>query len=386
MSFSTNRAALLAVVALLATSACGGGNGSSVVPSNALPAGNAAMQTFGAGAGADAGISPADNTSILNKLTKDVVIGTTVDTKNGDKGPRAISMAPVNYGLKKGQLLVCNYNDSAGTAGNGTSIEVLNQAAGSSPKTFAQTSDIKGCDADAITSGNQVYAGGVTAGKLAYFNQAGKEQKTYPLPGIFANGDAAPGGLYTPEYIFSGDSSGNVVSLSLGAYGTGKTLQVASGFDVNGQKGWGELGATGFKYYPKSDTLYIVDGVDNTLVAFTHASNLLVKNEIVVQKGGKTFKCLHAQTTCGKLIYSGSPLNAPVAMAILPNGNLVVANGKGGNTLVEISAGGTMLATKVVDKSKTAGVFGLVAAGSNDNNTVLFFTDTNSNNVQELTP
>jgi len=33
-----------------------------------------------------------------------------------------------------------------------------------------------------------------------------------------------------------------------------------------------------------------VDGVDNTFVAISNASNLLEKNEIVVQPGGKKFK------------------------------------------------------------------------------------------------
>ena len=43
---------------------------------------------------------PADTTSILKKLTKDVVIGSTVDAKNGDQGPRSISIVPDNsHGL-----------------------------------------------------------------------------------------------------------------------------------------------------------------------------------------------------------------------------------------------------------------------------------------------
>jgi hypothetical protein len=119
-------------------------------------------------------------------------------------------------------------------------------------------------------------------------------------------------------------------------------------------------------------------------VEFTNATDLGYKNEIIVEKGGKKFKCLHPQTTCGKLIYSGAPLHAPEAAAILPNGNLIVANTLGGNTLVELTPKGTVLDTKVIDRSKTQGIFGLVARGSNDNNTVLFFSDTNGNNVQEL--
>jgi hypothetical protein len=129
--------------------------------------------------------------------------------------------------------------------------------------------------------------------------------------------------------------------------------------------------------------LYIVDGDNDTLVEFKNANELLVKNEIVVQPGGKTFKCKYKKTTCGKLVYSGSPLDAPVAATLLPNGNLVVAN-TNGNTLVELTPAGKVLDTKVVDKSKTAGIFGLAAAGTKDSNTTIFFTDTNSNTLHEL--
>jgi len=64
----------------------------------------------------------------------------------------------------------------------------------------------------------------------------------------------------------------------------------------------------------------------------------------------------------------------------------VVANSKGGNTLVELTPSGTVLDTKVVDKSKTAGVFGIVSKGTSDNNTTLFYADTNDNNLHELEP
>jgi hypothetical protein len=378
MSLSNTRVTLLTITALLATSACGG-NGA--VPSNAVTAGNAGLQASGSG------ITPDDNTSILKKLTKDVVIGSTVDPKNGDMAPHSLVVAKTTYGLKKGDLLVCNYEDSTGTAGNGTTVEVLADKPGSAPKTFAQSSLMKGCDGNAITSGNQTYAIGASGTGLVPIDQKGKIGKVIgPITAPFANGDAFPGGLYTPEDIFTSDSTGHVFSIGLGNYGQKKLIEVAKGFDVNGKTGWSELDAAGFAYYPKKDVLYITDGVDNTVVAFSHASNLLEKDEIVVQKGGKTFKCLHPTTTCGSLVLAGSPLNAPEAAAILPNGNLVVANTAGGNTLVELTPTGTVLDTEVVDTSKTQGIYGIVATGTNDTNTRIFFSDVNGNNVQELEP
>src|SRR5579862_9044717 len=68
-----------------------------------------------------------DTTSILEKLTKQVTIGSTVDAKNGDRNPRAIAVVPKNWHrvLAKGQLLACNFEDAAGKAGDGTTLELL---------------------------------------------------------------------------------------------------------------------------------------------------------------------------------------------------------------------------------------------------------------------
>jgi hypothetical protein len=386
MAFPNKTAALLlAGGALLAISACAG---SGMVPSNSAVAGGSATQVSDADASA---ASPADNTSVLKQLKKDVVIGSTVDPKNGDTGPRAVSIAPISYGgLKAGQLLVCNFDDSTGAAGKGTTLVQLDPQPASKPATFKQSGDIEGCDGDAVTSGNSVYGTGMTSGLMAWFSNTGELKKTYgsPLEQPFANAYASCGRcFYAAPYIFTSDSkTGSIVDISLGAYGTNKLLQVATGFAVNGKTGWSALGPSGLAYDVHEKALYIVDGKNNTIVEFTHADELLVKDEIVVQPGGKTFKCKYPgkKSPCGKLIYSGKPLDAPVAATLLPNGNLVVANTEGGNTLVELTPAGKVLDTKVVDKSKTAGIFGLAAAGTKDSNTTIFFTDTNSNTVQEL--
>ena len=375
-----NRVLMLTAGALLATSACGG---NATVPSGAVSAPGASS------------VVPGDTTPILKKLTKDVEIGSTVDPKNGDMGPRAISLVSANFGLKKGQLLVCNFDDSAGTAGNGTTIEVLDPAPGSKPVTFAQSTKIEGCDGDAITAGNDVYGAGSASGVVSEFTQAGKFKKSYgsPIQVPFADADAYCGEAYAPEDVYVGDSkTGSIIKLAfpVSSSGHAQVIQVISGFGINSGSGWSVLGPSGMQYDSTkhgsrcNDTLYIVDGVDNTVIAVSNASNLLEKNEIVVQPGGKTFKCAHAKSTCATLVYSGSPLNAPVASALLPNGNLIVANTQGGNKLVELTPAGKVLDTKTIDKSKVAHIFGLLAIGTSDSNTALFYTDTKTNTLQEL--
>lgn len=380
-----NRVLLLMAGTLLAATACGG---NAAVPSG-IP-GN------GAGSQVASFLVPNDTTSILKKLKKDVEIGSTVDPKNGDKGPRKISVARATFGLKEGQLLVCNFDDAAGTAGKGTTMEVLNPAPHSKPVTFTQSTKIEGCDGDAITAGNQVYGAGLSSGVVPQFNQSGAFNASYgpPIEAPFDDADAFCGLAYAPEDIYVSDAkTGSIVKLSflpVSRSGTAKETEVITGFAVNKGSGWSVLGPSGIQYNRTrignlcNDTLYMVDGVDNTVVAVSTASNLGQKDEIRVQPGGKKFKCAHPKLTCATLVYSGAPLDAPVAEALLPNGNLIVANTKGGNKLVELTPAGKVLATKTIDTSKTADVFGLLAVGTGDSDTALFYTDTKTNTLHEL--
>lgn len=383
MSTLSQPARLLVAGALLATSACGG---NSSVPSFTPQQPSAISQNA---------IVPNDNTSILKRLTKNVEIGSTVDPTNGDTGPRSISLVRSTNGLQKGQLIVCNFANSAGVAGKGTTIEVLNPSPNSPPATFAQSGRLAGCDGDAITVTNQVYSTGLAYGRASHFNQNGQFEKSYgkPIAAPFADADAYCGLPYAPEDVYVSDSAaGTIVKMEFyevsGAQRV-KLTEVISGFATNKAAGWSILGPSGIQYDSRrtgslcNDTLYIVDGANNTIVAVSNASSLLAKDEIVVEKGGK-FKCSDPKATCARVVHSGAPLNAPVASALLPNGNLIVANTKGGNTLVELTPAGKVLATKKIDASKTAHVFGLLAAGTSDSNTVLYYTDTATNTLQEL--
>ncbi|HEY1868976.1 MAG TPA: hypothetical protein VGG70_11830, partial [Candidatus Cybelea sp.] len=310
-------------------------------------------------------------------------------------GPHSISIVQSNYGLKKGQVVTCNFANSGGSAGKGTTVDILNPKAGSKPTTFIQTSQVEGCTGVATTLGDEICTAGYTSKHVDCFDHTGALVTSHgkPFNKPFDVADAhckqGPSCLYASEMIFGSDAgNGGIVDFSVNNYGNPNPTEVATGFAVNGKSGWSTLGPSGLSYdATKLGTLYITDGVDNTVVAFTNASNLLAKDEITVLKGGKTFKCkFHGKgDPCGKLIYAGSPLNAPVAMTLLPNGNLIVANSQGGNTLVEIDVStGKVLATKVVDKSKTQGVFGLQAIGTKDSNTALYYTDTNDNSLHEL--
>jgi hypothetical protein len=392
MSSNIHRKVVVLGITLLVISACGG-NG--VTPSNAFNTSKASIQ----GSNADSSsAAPADTTSILKLLTKDVTIGSTVDPTNGDMGPRAVTVVQNNFGkLKKGHVLVCNFDNSSGTAGDGTTIEQFDPAPSSKPTTFIENSKIGGCDGDAITGGDQTYATGLTGGVMSWINQNGQLKKTYgsPITEPLGDGAAPPLYLYSPEYIYIGNAdTGGLDSISLGGHGTGKVMEVVKGFDVNKGSGWSALGPSGIAYWcgvlpgsptcsNKADVLYVADGACNAVVAISHASALLLKDEITIQPGCKKFTCEYSTVTCATLVKAGSPLDKPVAQTLLPNGNLIVAN-TGNNTLVEMTPKGQVLDTKVVDKSKTPGIFGLASIGTKDSNAALFYTDTNTNTLHEL--
>ena len=337
-----------------------------------------------------------DTTSILKQDKLQVSIASTVDTNNGDMGPTAIAIVPGKKTLQKGNLMVCNFENSAGYAGEGTTLELVNPTA-DTVRQFAQSNAIEGCDAVALNTANDVYAGGLTSGELAVFLPTGKPNtklkygSNSPVGAPLSDSNAPPAKNFDPEYMYVGaTTSGGIASIAGGEYGDNIATQVAEGFAVSQGSG-PALGPSGLQYSKvNSGTLYIVDGVTNTIVAFWGANELIDTDEIVVEPGGETFSCKYPSVTCGVLVYadstSYSPLNAPVASALLPNGNLIVANTQGTpNTLVELTPGGQILDTRVVNSNdSTPGIYGLVASGTKDSNTVIYFTDMNTNMVYEL--
>ncbi|MBV9719939.1 MAG: hypothetical protein JOZ77_11515 [Candidatus Eremiobacteraeota bacterium] len=397
MFLSKARATLPICAAFAFLSAC---SQNQAVPSNpstsVAPAGSQSQSLRSSSNAA----SPADTTSILKQDTKNVVIGSTVDPTNGDTGPHSLQIDAfkVNYGkIKKGQLVFCNYADSSGTPGNGTTIDVLNPTPSSSPTRFAQSNDIKGCSGSSVSSNtNFVYGAGMTSGLMTQFTAKGAENATYgpPLQEPFSTLDVSNKKAYSSEYVFTTDvKTGSIVSTIFAASSGGTTyLQGVTGFAVNypSGTGWNALGPAGLQYYAKKNLLYVADGVTDTIVEITNPNDILLKNEIVVGPSGKTFTCLHKKTTCAKLVYAGSPLNGPVAMTLLHNGNLVVANAApasgGGNELVELTTTGQVLDTEVVDTGNAPAIFGLASSGTTDANTVIYYTDTNDNTVHELEP
>lgn len=332
-------------------------------------------------------------TSVLKMLTNQQIVSSTIDPANGDTHPSGlvyVKSAPFGgHAVKKGDLVVCNYSDSNGVAGNGTTLEVMASTPGSSPKTYVQDPKVKGCASLVINSYDQIYSSDSIAKNLLGIQPNAKINQT-----ITSNRFTQPWSTaYMPSFgyppgdgIFVSDiTSGKILRVDLGAQKPKPPVTaIISGFAVSGSQPGSLLGPSGVLYAGGSrDTLYICDAVTNTIVSVVHAyDNLHAVNSIVIGADGKTFS--GPKKSLAHLVYSGHPLNAPMTATLLPNGNLVVGNGKGPNMLVEIASNGKLLATKTLGKGAGGAIGGLASSGASDATTKIYFNNDNANNVQVL--
>lgn len=362
----------IAAIAAMAASGC---HGASMIP--AQSAGSAAQplgQTL-----------PDNSVSILKMLTKQIVIGSTVDSKFHQLNPYGLTVAPASAGdFKKGDLVVCNFNDKANVQGTGFTIVALHPKPGSKPLLVSSSKTLVGCNALALSTGDDIWAAAFTANDNPVLSPTGVLEiniKGKPFDRPFGQIFAQPKGG-SPAFYATDAGDGTVVRINLGSPFTFDVI--AKGFAINHGKPGSILGPSGLAYDPNGDQLYVVDGTNNTVVAFSKVSSI-PNGGVTVEKGGKTFKGPSAHDA--RLVFAGAPLNGPISSALLFNGNLVVGNTgnpSGKNIMVELSPTGKMLATRNVDKGASGALFGMVATGTSAANTKLYFNDDNDNNLQVL--
>jgi hypothetical protein len=319
-------------------------------------------------------------TPVIGTLTI-TTIGSTVDPTNGDQNPYGLAIAPATAGLlTAGDLVICNFNDSANVQGNGTTIEILHPAAGSTPTRMVQDPNLKGCAALSIGADEGPWAAAYSSNLAPFYGADGTLKSTLsggpwsgPWGSVFVPGPGAGGGTY----VLSNATSGSLVSVDIG--GTTFTT-VVTGFSLNqGAVPGNILGAAGLTYDSTHDTMFVVDSNQNRVVAFS-GWNSLGANAINVNSDG-TFSGPSASSA--QVLFSGTPLNGPISAAQLFNGDLVVGN-TGDNILVEISQAGHVVATQNLDTGAVGALFGIAAAGTSADDTKIYFNDDNDNTVKVL--
>jgi hypothetical protein len=144
------------------------------------------------------------------------------------------------------------------------------------------------------------------------------------------------------------------------------------------------IGVYSFATNASIDTLYFVDGMNDTLVAFKDVSKIGAHG-IKAANNGMSFSGPAAAEA--RIVMAGKPFNGPISTALLPNGNIIVGNTldpNGKNLMIEVTPSGKVLDVRNVDRGPAGALFGIVATGSSDANTRIYFNDDNDNNVQVL--
>jgi hypothetical protein len=333
----------------------------------------------------------AQNGSILAMLDEERTVGSAVDPATGDVNPYGLDVAKVTSGkISAGDLVVCDFNDSANVQGTGNAILALHPAIGSKPRSIAHTGSLLGCNALALAPSGPIWLAAFAANDNPIFTPAGMQLTTLsngPWHHPFGEAFVPPvNNVSVPAFYVSNAGDGSLVRVYVFPGPTFRFTVIATGFPVNGGAPGSILSPSGLNYDNSSgkDRLYVVDGTNNTLYAINHISEIAT-NGISV----------HGHIFSGRdgfdahVIYSGAPLNGPISSAILPGGNIVVGNTldpNGKNLMVEISPAGKLLDVKNVDTGAAGALFGMVATGTAPGNTQLYFNDDNDNTVKVLSP
>ncbi|KJF18003.1 NHL repeat-containing protein [Acidithrix ferrooxidans] len=342
----------------------------------------------------------ASPSSILSSLV-DVNIGSTISA-NGDTNPYGIAIVPQNYVptsnslWQPGDVIVSDFNNSAGTNGAGSSIVRIRngvtttisqgQLFGTAGLAFNAngaalwTSNI-GPTPSGMPSGDVSIVLGnnnPNGAALASTNGSGTINNKTTASNKVTNsfngpwGQAFNGNGSSPVFYWSNVNDGKVYSISnLTApnFGADRVTLLAS-------LPWGpapgsssssatNLGPSAIVYSKANDTLYATDAYNNSVYAISGVSTSSPTTSLVVSNGA---------------------LNVPVGITINPlNGDLLVANG-GVNTIVEINP-----MTKMVDAMRNVApneppgsLFGIQAVTLSDGSLAIYYLNDTQNSVHEL--
>jgi len=325
--------------------------------------------------------SPQPTASFLGQLHGLTQVASTVPA-NGDVNPYGVAIVPASAGrLTAGDILVSNFNDKANVQGTGTTL--VEVSPGGQTSVFASISALpagQACPggiglttALGILPGGWVVVGSLPtshggvlpglnpAGCLIVLNDQGTVAETITNANIVGPWDlTVKSGPTSAEVFVSNALGGNtsthdgvpvtgnctVVRLNLALSSTappkltGSTV-IGTNFPWRANKAALVLAPTGLAL-ASNGTLYVDDTMTNSVSAIPQA---LTRTSPVTAVGGT--------------LSTGGALNAPLGMAIAPNGNLVVVNGNDGNA-VEITPAGKQVATKTLIKNGAGDLFGII--------------------------
>ncbi len=323
---------------------------------------------------------------------------------NGDVNPYGTVLIQHTDGkLRRGNILVSNFNNSANQQGTGTTLVEV------SPRgkvtQFAQIDPAKVpgyCPGGiGLTTALSVLPGGwvvvgslpttdgtaatAQAGCLLVLDNHGKVRETFAGHGINGPWDmtAATHGDTTDLFVTNVLNGtvrangkivrrGTVLRVTL-CTGDGKrlptlmsTTRIGSGFAQRTDPSALVIGPTGVGL-GRDDTLYVADTLGNRITAIRDASTR------------------HDSAGTGRVVTSGGALNGPLGLAIAPGDEILTVNSGDGN-LVDTAANGRQLAVRTLDSSGSpAGAGALFGLAVDREHHKVYFVDDATNTLNALT-
>ena len=347
------------------------------------------------------GACMADGRAFLDRFDIVNQVASTVPA-NGDVNPYGVAIVPRSVGmLKRGQILVSNFNDADNDQGTGTTIVQISHDG--SVSLFARIDPAlvaDGCPGGVgLTTALTVLRRGwvivgdlptdngtltsMSGGCLIVLNSQGQVVETFQGNGINGPWDMTAFDDGKRAWLFvTNVLNGNVATSSPPAIDQGTVLRIplrvpkqneglptagpmtviGSGFAETADPAALVIGPTGVGL-SENGTLYVADTVGNQIVAIPNA--------------------LTRQTTAftGATVTFNGALNGPLGLTIAPNGNIITANAGDGN-LVETTPSGSQVAVKTVDTITGAGsLFGLATVPGGRG---LYFVDDGDNTLKLL--
>jgi len=293
---------------------------------------------------------------------------------NGDVNPYGVAFVPNSFNtgagpLKRGDVLVSNFNNKQNLQGTGTTIVDISKSgpatvffAGNTP--LGLSTALGTLRRGFIVVGNAPTADGTAAtagaGSLLVINNQGKLIQTFKSAWIQGPWDMAlvDGGDWAKAFV-SNALTGTVIRMDFAVGANGlqllSTKVIASGYVHRGDPVTLFVAPTGLVYDGRRDVLYVASTGDNAVFAVRHAA------ERTDDDG------------TGAIIYQDDVhLHGPLGMAQAPNGHLLVSNNDGINPdanqpseIVEFTAEGQFVKQLSVDPAQ-GGAFGLAVRTSED--------------------
>ncbi len=341
------------------------------------------------GARTAAGWSPP---SFLDSLrdTPAVSVSTTPTTgiEAGDQNPYGVAVVSIDAGkLKRGHILVSNFNNAGNAQGTGSTIVDVDP--------FAQTQsvffDSAGTQIGLTTALAVLRAGFVVVGAAPLVASTPPTVASGALVFLDANGcvvltltDSAlvrgPWDMTVndtdtdrPKLFVSNVLTGTVVRINAHVHHHQIEIEsitkIASGFAFRTDPAALVVGPTGLAWDEERDELFVADTGNNRIAELDHVSRA------------------DRDLGSGSTVFAGAPLQGPLGLVLTPGRHLVAVNGDAVpsgtpfNTAVEVSRSGELIATRQLDDGAAGALFG-IALTVFEHELSLVFVDDNDATVK----